>query len=71
MLTLIIKLKTPASKAKLVVVFTEARAEERQKRHKEKKAQAIQKENKIKGRGKVINKKQSYLELITYTGLFN
>ena len=32
--TLIIRPRTPASRAKLVVVFTEARVEGRQKRHK-------------------------------------
>ena len=37
LLTLIIRPRTPASRAKLVVVFTEARAEGRQGRHKERK----------------------------------
>jgi hypothetical protein len=42
-----------------VVVFTEARAEGRQGRHKGRKAQAIQEENKT--RGKATDKKQSYI----------
>ena len=33
--TLIIRLRTPALRAKLIIVFTEARAERRQRRHKE------------------------------------
>ena len=56
--------RTPASRAKLVVVFTEARAEGRQGRYKGRKAQAIQEEDKI--RGKAMDKKQSYI-----TGLLN
>ena len=63
LLTLTIRPRTPALRVKLVVVFTEARAEGRQGRYKGRKAQAIQKEEKI--RGKAIDKKQSYLELIT------
>ena len=62
--TLIIRLRTPVSRAKLVVVFTEVRAEGRQGRYKGRKVQAIQEEDKI--RGKAINKKQSYI-----TGLLN
>ena len=54
-LTLIIRPRTPALKVKLVVVFTEARAEGRQRRYKRKKVQAIQEEDKI--RGKAIDKK--------------
>ena len=46
---------TPASRVKLVVVFTEARAEGRQGRYKKKKVQAIQEEDKI--RGKATDKK--------------
>ena len=42
----------------MVVVFTEARAEGRQRKHKGRKAQAIQKKNKIKG--KATDKKQNY-----------
>ena len=55
---------TPASRVKLVVVFTEARAEGRQGRYKEREAQAIQEEDKT--RGKAIDKKRSYT-----TGLLN
>ena len=44
--------RTPASRAKLVVIFTkvraEARAKGRQGRHKGRKAQAIQKEDKTR-----------------------
>ena len=43
----------------MVVVFIKARAEGRQKRHKEKKAQAIQKKDKT--RGKAMDKKRSYI----------
>ena len=50
---------TPASRAKLVVAFTKARAEGRQGRHKGRKAQAIQEEDKT--RGKATDKKQSYI----------
>ena len=46
---------TPALRVKLVVVFTEARAEGRQGRHKGRKAQAIQEEDKT--RGKAMDKK--------------
>ena len=46
-----------------MVVFTKARAEGKQERYKGRKAQAIQEEDKT--RGKAIDKKQSYLELIT------
>ena len=60
---------TPALRAKLVVVFTEARAEGIQGRYKGRKAQAIQEEDKI--RGKAMDKKRSYSELITYTSLLN
>ena len=66
---LIIRPRTPASKAKLIVIFTKARAEGKQERYKGRKAQAIQEEDKI--RNKTIDKKQSYLKLITYTGLLN
>ena len=38
LLILIIRPRTPASKTKLVVVFTEVRAEGKQKRHKKRKA---------------------------------
>ena len=55
---------TPALRAKLVVVFTEAKAEGRQGRHKGRKVQAIQEEDKT--RGKAMDKKQSYI-----TGLLN
>ena len=55
LLTLIIRPRTPALRVKLVVVFIEARAKGRQGRYKGKKAQAIQEENKI--RGKAIDKK--------------
>ena len=41
LLTPIIRPRTPALRAKLVVVFTEARAEGRQGRYKRRKAQAI------------------------------
>ena len=41
LLTPIIRPRTPALRAKLVIIFTEARAEGRQKRYKKKKAQAI------------------------------
>ena len=42
-----------------MVVFTKARVQGRQGRYKGRKAQAIQKEDKI--RGKAIDKKQSYI----------
>ena len=41
LLTLIIRPRTPASRTKLVIIFTKARAEGRQRRYKGRKAQAI------------------------------
>ena len=55
LLTLIIRPRMPASRVKLIVVFIEVRAEGRQGKYKGKKTQAIQKEDKI--RGKAIDKK--------------
>ena len=55
LLTPIIRPRTPASRVQLVVIFTKARAEERQKKYKGRKAQAIQEEDKTKG--KAIDKK--------------
>ena len=69
LLTLTTRPRTPALRVKLVVIFTEARAEGRQGRYKGRKVQAIQEEDKI--RGKATDKKRSYLELIIYTSPFN
>ena len=49
---------TPVSRAKLVV-FTKARVEGRQGRYKGRKVQAIQEEDKT--RGKAMDKKRSYI----------
>ena len=54
---------TPASRAKLVVVFTEARAEGRQGRHKGRKAQAIQEEDKTKSKATDKKKKSKAIQL--------